>query len=454
MGKFKYTKDEKDINMVLLHQDKQLNQISFSPHQLDKSIAESENLLKSIGLTNNIWDSNTCRSAKSPSSITIPSWSQLCDEAQQSVNSEQDLCSLFTSEELAANEEYITKLNRDFNTIHKLDKVDISICAIAGIVAGAIDILLIGIPARAPGGLNAGCLSNHIRKYFESKYPPAEMEKLGRTKAYKVPYDAQDNRNTQTRIEGLSAYYHRLLSLGHDPILGFLVGLFDILKGRMTTIDKNGDFVSQVMDNYADRKETAIFQAIVKQIRHLKSDLTTSMGLPAPLMSLFNFLQIGKIGEEEQTIAEIVQGMYYEGYDFIHFCSMSIPVMILEVIVRIGYCIKRLKEGFPLKDSIPVSLNRETHPKLATMLFIAHSASVAINAGKVAFTQNPLSINYPQWLAFAKYSFSQLKWGLYKKNNLRYIYVTEILDREMADILNSIDRDFNSFASDYTITFS
>lgn len=70
-------------------------------------------------------------------------------------------------------------------------------------------------------------------------------------------------------------------------------------------------------------------------------------------MGLFNFLQFGSIGKEEQTIAEIVQGMYYEGYDFIHFCSMSIPAMIIEVVVRLGYAFKRIKEGYPLKESIP-----------------------------------------------------------------------------------------------------
>ena len=90
----------------------------------------------------------------------------------------------------------------------------------------------------------------------------------------------------------------------------------DILTGRMTTIDKTGKIVVQVMENYADRKETDVFAAIAKQIIHFKSDITTSMGLPAPMMALFNLLQFGKIGEYEQTIAEIVQGMYYEGYDY------------------------------------------------------------------------------------------------------------------------------------------
>ena len=121
--------------------------------------------------------------------------------------------------------------------------------------------------------------------------------------------------------------------------------MYDILTGKMTTIDKTAKIVSQVMENYVDRKESDIFAAIAKQIIHFKSDITTSMGLLAPLMALFNLLQFGSIGEEEQTIAEIVQGMYYEGYDFIHFCSMSMPTMIIEVIIRLGYGIKRFKEG-------------------------------------------------------------------------------------------------------------
>ena len=80
------------------------------------------------------------------------------------------------------------------------------------------------------------------------------MEKLANSKVSKVPYDAQDNRNTTIHVEELSAYYHRLLSLGHDPLLGLIFGVADILTGRMTTIDKTGKIVSQVMENYADRK--------------------------------------------------------------------------------------------------------------------------------------------------------------------------------------------------------
>ena len=229
--------------------------------------------------------------------------------------------------------------------------------------------------------------------------------------------------------------------------------MFDILTGRMTTIDKTGKFVSQVMENYADRKESDIFAALAKQIAHFKSDITTSMGLPAPLMGLFNLFQFGSIGEYEQTVAEIVQGMYYEGYDFIHFCSMSIPVMITEVIVRISYALKRIKEGERIRDSIPFSLDRNKHPKLATMLFIAHSGATAINAGKVYFTKNPMAINYPQWIAFAKYSYKQLKWAVVDKPLAREAYVSGKLEDSWKELEAEISDTFEEFSKDYYVVF-
>lgn len=310
---------------------------------------------------------------------------------------------------------------------------------------------MVGIPQKTPAGLSAGKLSDFIRAEFEKRFPEEEMEKIANSKVSKVPFDAQDNRHTTEYVNGLSAYYHRLLSLGHDPLLGFVFGVFDILTGRMTTIDKQGRIVSQVMEVYSDRKESDIFAALAKQIIHFKSDITTSMGLPAPLMSLFNLLQFGSIGEAEQTIAEIVQGMYYEGYDFIHFCSLSVPVMLVEVIVRLGYAFKRIKEGFKVKDSIPFSLDRQKHPKLSTMLFIGQAGAAAVNAGKVYFTKNPMAINYPQWVAFAKYSYSQVKCALIEKPALRDKYVSGHLYEDLTSVFAEIDATFNDFSKDYIV---
>lgn len=440
---------ETQINDVLVHQNRLLKEIQFpKTDDIDTCISKSEELLKSLHIST-LSDSKKIQINNYYQKVVIlPSWDSLCKEAENHVGTGHDLEKLFTPEELQLNRIKIKELNEEYNNIHKLDEFDIGIAALAGLVGALIDILLVGIPVKTNNGLNAGPLSNYIRDYFDKKFSKEEMDKLANSKKCKVPFDAQDNRHTKINIVGLSAYYHRLLQLGHDPVLGFVFGVLDILNGTMTTIDKNGKIVCQVMENYADRKESDVFSAIFKLLLHFKSDITTSMGLPAPMMSLFNLLQFGSIRKEEQTIAEIVQGMYYEGYDFIHFCSMSVPAMITEIIVRLGYSIKRIKEGHSVSESIPFSLDREKNPKLSTMLFIGHSAEVAINAGKVVFTENPMAINYSQWIAFAKYSYSQLKWGLITKPKLRDEYVLEKVHDELNEVLVDIDKSFDDFSKE------
>jgi len=450
MSKYNYSELEQQINQVLLHQSRELEGIKkLDSVALESRISESESLLKSLGYE--LPEQPLVNATKKKPVMVVPTWESLCIEAEQAVGSNADLESIFSAEELKENSAAIQQMNREFNMLHHLDKYDVAISVAAGLLAAAVDILLVGIPQKTPDGLSAGKLSDFIRAEFDKKFPEEEMTKLANSKVSKVPYDAQDNRHTSINVEGLSAYYHRLLSLGHDPLLGFMFGVADILTGRMTTIDKSGKIVSQVMEVYADRKESDVFAALAKQIIHFKSDITTSMGLPAPLMSLFNLLQFGSIGEEELTIAEIVQGMYYEGYDFIHFCSMSVPVMLAEVVVRLGYAFKRIKEGYSIKDSIPVSLNRDKHLKLATMLFIGQACAAAINAGKVYFTKNPMAINYPQWIAFAKYSYSQLKWALLQKQELRDRYVSGRLYDELQETVISVDHTFEDFAKDYIV---
>lgn len=453
MSKFKYTEFEKQMNSVLKYQDKALADIHFpSADAADEAIARTEALLRSLDCQPEVLK-GLAPVQRKKKVMVVPTWEELCAEAERHVGTDCELESIFTEEELRDNELAIQQLNEEFNLVHRLDAFDISIAALAAIVGAVVDILLVGVPEKTAQGVRGGSLSNYVRDYFDKVFPEEEMQKLANSKVSKVPYDAQDNRHTTIRVEGLSAYYHRLLQLGHDPLLGFVFGVADILTGKMTTIDKAGNIVSQVMENYADRTESNIFEALAKQVIHFKSDVTTAMGLPVPLMSLFNFLHFGSIGEEEQTIAEIVQGMYYEGYDFIHFCSMSIPSMLVDVIVRLGYAIKRIKEGHTIKDSIPLSSNREKHPKLGTMLFIAHAGATAANAGKVYFTQNPVAINYSQWIAFAKYSYTQLKWILLEKPALRDAYMRGMINEELDTVFAEVNATFDRFAEEYIVVF-
>lgn len=440
MSRLNYSDEEKTVNSVLAYQDRALRNIQRpNSKKLEERISASEKTLSNLGYP--LPERNQFLSFQAD--LVVPTWEELSSEAIEQISTKIELEDLFSEDELRLNSLTIKELNKQYNEIHRLDELDILIAVSAGLLASAVDILLVGVPEKTSCGLKAGSLSNYIRDAFDKKFPPDEIEKLANSKVSKVPFDAQDNRNTTINIGGLSAYYHRLLSLGHDPLLGFVFGVADILAGHMTTIDKTGKVVSQVMECYADRTEMNIFSALVKQLSHLKSDVTTSMGLPAPLMGLFNLLQFGSIGEYEQTIADIVQGMYFEGYDFIHFCSMSVSAIIIEVVVRIGYAVKRIKEGSNLKDAIPFDSNHTEKPKLGTMLFAANAIAAAVNAGKIAFTKSPLSINYPQWIAFAKYSFQQARWILFTNPELRDQYIREAIAFDLDEIYEQIDTIFN-----------
>lgn len=87
------------------------------------------------------------------------------------------------------------------------------------------------------------------------------------------------------------------------------------------------------------------------------------------------------------------------------------------------------------------------------MLFIAHSGATAINAGKVYFTKNPMAINYSQWIAFAKYSYKQLKWVVVEKPLAREAYVAGKLEDSWKELEMEISESFEEFSKDYYVVF-
>jgi hypothetical protein len=83
--------------------------------------------------------------------------------------------------------------------------------------------------------------------------------------------------------------------------------------------------------------------------------------------------------------------MYRAGYDFRHFLSGSVATVLVEVIVRGAWIVRRLNEGKPLADAMPLT---------------AHAGAAAINAGKIAF-MGPLALNLSQWIALTRYAVPQ-----------------------------------------------
>lgn len=442
---YKLTEKEQKTFNVLNYQLQNLHNLDSRADNVlanvNLSIGQSEELLQRYGKT---VDPTPVQQSPFPVQRNVPelrSWDEIVIEAENNIDSPALMTDILLPEEIQRIEQRNSLLRGEFDAIHRLDKIDWAIAGVAGVLAALVDIFLIQMP-KHPGFLGGptsegGPLANWIRERVNGSFSPAEIRQL--EKENWVPYDPSHSGNLEVQVKGLGPGTHRFHSLGHDPILGFIFGVKDILAGTFTAIDKSGQLIVQKVEI----KDLSIvgmnlFEAIGRVFGHLQSDIATPRGLPAPLMPLFQFLQFGEIGKGGYTVGEIIRIMYRSGYDFRHFLAMSISPLLIEVIVRFGYFAKRMYEGYSFLDSIPFDLSIiERKPKLQTMLFSAHLIATAANAGKVAVGQNPLMINYPQWVAFFRYAIPQLKWELLDKENEKFQYVQTRIDEDWG----KIDRD-------------
>jgi hypothetical protein len=210
----------------------------------------------------------------------------------------------------------------------------------------------------------------------------------------------------------MAPWSHRLHSLGHDPLVGLVVGTIDIMRGGLTAISREGTVV--ILDGTGVGQYDP-FIAFAWQIMHLFSDAFTKMGLPAPGWSLLQLFQVGSFGEKERTVADLARFMYLKGYDSRHFLTMSTSVAAAEVVLRGYFWIRRwLDEAYAddVAHEAAAAGAEKTgeHPRFQTMALAAHATAAAANAGKVAiYSGNPLAINYAQWLRFLQATFAWMR---------------------------------------------
>lgn len=278
-----------------------------------------------------------------------------------------------------------------------LDAVDVVAAGVAGAVGAAIDILLVAIPKDVTYLGTYPQSGSVITKWFKSWTVPSDN---ALAECAKVPFDHIAGSQS---IRGMFPGNHRFMTPGHDPILGLVVGVHDILRGGRTAIDKGG--VWRFDDGLA-QPAANIAQALVSEVLHLMSDVATKAGLPAPLMTVAGLLRLGSFGQNERTLADLARYMYLEGYDLRHFVTTcSTPAAIRLVLT--SYFLGRRFADEDYRHHTDASRRRSgsvlAHPRLQTIALLADGIACAANAGKIALFQgNPSAFNYGQWLALLR----------------------------------------------------
>lgn len=330
---------------------------------------------------------------------------------------------------------------------YQWDKWDYIFVGASGVLASLTDYLLVGIPHTLTNGEYAGQLGSPITawlKNYNTNTADDWFAKWARelSQSCKVPYDATSYIHNESikSVAGMTPSSHRLQSLGHDPVLGFVFGILDILRGTITgfSYDKlsgNHSLFNGVV--WANREPIGLIEAILLQLGHLISDVGTPMGLPAPFMTLIQAINVGNIGEKGSTVGEVARWMYLNGYDFRHFLVSGLTPAVIEIILRAYLMLRHYSEH----GNIP--LNLASHPKYRTMLMFSHGVATLGNAGKITLLQgNPLAVNYAQWLTFIRYLVPSLKYWLFDQHKFTLRQLRETNEKEWNTLLQNSDQIF------------
>ena len=246
-------------------------------------------------------------------------------------------------------------------------------------------------PMRGPGGVER----NAFQKWI------AELTTAAEDWA-KVPFDV-----VKPKV-GLTPNVHRLASPGHDPLLGLVVGLGDIVSGTCTFIDKSGAW--RVIDhpNHAGTRNP--IGALVKVVVHGFSDMFTAKGLPPPFLAPFQLIGaksgfIPREGGDPVSVRDVVRYMYANGYDLRHFMTATISPAIAEVILWTYHGVRACADSLaPKEPGIAERLKREQ------MLALTHGLLASTNILKTAlYGWNPMAINLAQFGALARRMLSLVK---------------------------------------------
>jgi hypothetical protein len=324
----------------------------------------------------------------------------------------------------------------------------------SGMLAALTDFLLVRIPKMMVGGQYAGQEASPLTEWFKqydtrpghSEGWLAEWARM-LEECCKTPYDRQaavlDDELAQ--IPGVTAKSHRLQTLGHDPVLGFVFGVLDILRGTVTAFSYDhlagahryveGKVFSPLAAADMDERITRLIEAILRHIGHLISDVGTPMGLPAPLMTLFQVLNVGAFGEKDRTVGQVARWMYLNGYDLRHFVASGVTPAVIEIVLRAFLMLRHYSEQGEVKLALAQS------PKYRSMLLAAHGVAATTNAGKVALYQgNPLAINQAEWMALLRYLFPHMKYWMFDRQRLKLEHMARINEASWNELALSSGR--------------
>lgn len=274
----------------------------------------------------------------------IPSWNEIMQDVSKQVPEDVVLEELLSEKEFQFCIEDVKRINKEFSRKTKLSKTDIAFLLIATALQTARWIILQQLMGDLGDTINEDDRisskegdkqkkhdsndwnENHNDKENKESgkgYPTWKDIVFGQYKrtdggksSWTCPYDAQQNAPVGFDDGGKGS--HRVNTLGHDPILGWIFGTANLMTCTIS-LSKKFNFATYRVEYpggcFAERISMAtmfyemidsmfedkfrLAAGLFAQGAHLKSDEYTSKGLPVPILEVFSEELAGKLYSEQ-----------------------------------------------------------------------------------------------------------------------------------------------------------
>lgn len=425
MGRYKYTDKEKDFNKVLMmNQNESFSldkKCSTQIDKLDNSIKSSEELLKSLGI--DLPDKTFSKKNRLTSEVKeVPSYESLVQRAKNEIKEDIELEDLLSEKEFQEAYNRLDSIHEEFARKTSIcNKTDLSFLGIATALQ-TVKVLLFGKIAKKfdyGNSFNPDTRLPHNDKSIEAEHRRVndefkrEHEKHGHGYWMHIlnqtpPYDI--TKGSPAIGRNMEGGYHRLHTLGHDPILGWIFGTANILtdtitfedfksnrvvrKPQMMIIPERVSFPGLFKETIEMCKADSLNlpAAIFAEGAHLKSDEFTKLGLPVPILETIN--------------PDFASKLYKSNYDALCFSrDLKIGGASAGISIFIDMVIGLVHSLFN-KEKIDKDLYEVRTRKI---LLISNSIASTSNIIQTAITKNPKNLDIGSLLVTASHLFMDLR---------------------------------------------
>lgn len=462
MSQFPDSKQEKDLNKVLkMNQDKSLSlknnpDMTKTRQEADARIALAFKLLQSLGkhvdvekLKQEITAQGTQRRLEHRPELEA--WDEIVRQANEYRPTPVVLEDIMSASEIDASFRELDTINKEFSRQTSLiNKTDLSFLAIATALQVTKALLFPYVAGKAGygSGFDPDTRLAHNDKSIEQAHREAndayKEKTLGQNQVktgywinilYQTPpYDI--TRGSPAAGIQLNGGEHRLYTLGHDPILGWLFGTMNILTDIITTNDfqsrqvqrnpmiilpGNVPISTMLQESWemikADRLNLPA--AIFAQAQHLKSDKFTKAELPVPVLAVIN----------EQFASKL----YKEHYDALCFSRDAKIVGVSFIISVLIDMIIGLTHGLFRDESVPKDIYEVRTRKILLISNSIASVSTVIHAG---ITSNPKNLDIGSLLNTVAHLFLDVRFI----TRIKQEYIEAQIQNKLQAEFEEIDR--------------